>query len=87
MYACGIYIGGGLASLSIVIARAFGWRAACVIVGCIGIGLGFLFAATVKEPSVFSRLQREPSRTLERSASGIVVVDDSASLGGTYRIT
>ncbi len=83
VYACGIYIGGGLASLSIVIARAYGWRATCVIVGCIGICLGFLFAATVAEPAVFvQQLQREPSRTLDRVASGVVIMDE-ASLEGS----
>jgi MFS family permease len=64
VYSCGIYIGGGLASLSILIARSAGWRMACVIVGGIGIAIGILLLCTVKEPK-----ESSPDARVDASAS------------------
>lgn len=46
----GIYIGGGLSSLSIAIAESIGWRGSAYAVAAGGFALAFLLRFTVKEP-------------------------------------
>lgn len=46
----GIYFGGGLASLSILMITSIGWRTTYEIIGYIGIGLGVAGFFLIKEP-------------------------------------
>jgi MFS family permease len=50
IYACAIYVGGGLASLSLAMARGIGWRSTCWILAGIGGALAVLLRGTVREP-------------------------------------
>eukprot|EP00297_Palpitomonas_bilix_P008474 CAMPEP_0113893558 /NCGR_PEP_ID=MMETSP0780_2-20120614/16166_1 /TAXON_ID=652834 /ORGANISM="Palpitomonas bilix" /LENGTH=447 /DNA_ID=CAMNT_0000883875 /DNA_START=19 /DNA_END=1362 /DNA_ORIENTATION=- /assembly_acc=CAM_ASM_000599 len=50
VYSFGVYVGGGLASLTTVINSAVGWRVTMYIIGGIGVGVSLWFVLTVKEP-------------------------------------
>eukprot|EP00743_Colponemidia_sp_Colp-15_P014184 GILK01016717.1.p1 GENE.GILK01016717.1~~GILK01016717.1.p1 ORF type:complete len:496 (+),score=19.51 GILK01016717.1:41-1489(+) len=51
VYAFGVYLGGGLASLSVALSASFGWRVTFLCVGVFGIAAGILFMVIVREPS------------------------------------
>lgn len=50
IYSFGIYIGGALSSLTLVIIGGVGWRLTFLIIGIIGAGAGVLCLFFVKEP-------------------------------------
>ncbi|KAG5185260.1 major facilitator superfamily domain-containing protein [Tribonema minus] len=50
VFAFGIYVGGGMGSLSLAMAMAFGWRATCYAAAASGGALALLTRATVREP-------------------------------------
>lgn len=50
VYSLGIYIGGGLSSLSLILITSVGWRWSFIIVGIIGVAVGTLSLIVVKEP-------------------------------------
>lgn len=88
IYACGVYIGGGLASLSIVMARQLGWRMTCVVVGALGVGFAFVMLLSVREPvgnlGLEAEQQQQPNkRSLDDStgqSSFVMMREDSALL-------
>jgi len=47
----GIYVGGGLSSISIILAKALGWRTTSYICAGIGAALSVAFVLVVREPS------------------------------------
>lgn len=51
MFASGVYIGGGLASVSESIAESLGWRETCYLCAVIGAGVSTILFVTVKEPA------------------------------------
>ena len=51
IFAAGVYVGGGLASVSELIAEGMGWRETCYLVAIIGAGLSVALALTTKEPA------------------------------------
>jgi len=51
IFAFGVYVGGGLSSLSIVIAKAAGWRITTYIAAALGGGLSVIFCLVVREPT------------------------------------
>lgn len=50
LFACGVYLGGGLASLCISMASALGWRATCFSIAIVGFALAALEGFSVTEP-------------------------------------
>jgi len=50
IYSFGVYVGGGLSSLSIVMAEEEGWRQTCFIVAIVGFAVSIAVILTVKEP-------------------------------------
>lgn len=50
LFSCGVYIGGGLASLCISMANALGWRATCALIAAIGFALASIEGLFVREP-------------------------------------
>ena len=46
----GSYVGGGMASLSILLIKAYGWRAMYKIIGIAGIITGIASMVLIKEP-------------------------------------
>lgn len=50
IFAFGVYVGGGLSSLSIAMAQGIGWRASAYTVAAYGFVLAVLVRVTVKEP-------------------------------------
>lgn len=50
VFAFGVYVGGGLSSLSIAMAKGVGWRASCFIVACYGFLLSLLVRFSIREP-------------------------------------
>ncbi|KAG5187759.1 major facilitator superfamily domain-containing protein [Tribonema minus] len=69
IYSSGIYVGGGLASLTVLINSSLGWRDCCLLVG----GLGVATAA------VAQLLLREESHTA--AASGASALNKASTLG------
>ncbi|KAJ8613838.1 hypothetical protein CTAYLR_004936 [Chrysophaeum taylorii] len=51
LFACGVYIGGGLASLCISMANGLGWRATCFLIAVVGFILAAVEGLFVKEPA------------------------------------
>lgn len=47
IYSFGIYVGGGAASLSILLAKHIGWRHTCLAYGLVSMGVGLLYGMTV----------------------------------------
>mmetsp|Transcript_21483 Transcript_21483/g.32945 ORF Transcript_21483/g.32945 Transcript_21483/m.32945 type:complete len:482 (-) Transcript_21483:1509-2954(-) len=50
LFAAGVYVGGGLASVCIAMAQSMGWRGTCVLIATIGFILGGFEYFLVKEP-------------------------------------
>lgn len=50
MFAFGVYVGGGLSSLSIALAKVVGWRGSAYTVAGYGLLLSLLVRFTVREP-------------------------------------
>lgn len=51
MFAFGVYVGGGLSSLSIALAKVVGWRGSAYTVAGYGLLLSLLVRFTVREPA------------------------------------
>ncbi len=60
IYSLGIYVGGGLSSLSILIITAVGWRWMFRIIGIVGLGSAVLTILFVREPK---RGRYDPPKT------------------------
>jgi MFS family permease len=50
VYSLGIYIGGGLSSLSLILITSVGWRWTFIIVAICGVGSGAVLLIFVREP-------------------------------------
>ncbi len=50
IFSIGVYLGGGLSSLSITFAETIGWRATCVFVAGIGLAIAILVIISLSEP-------------------------------------
>ena len=50
IYSLGIYIGGALSSLTVLIITGVGWRWMFILVGIIGMGAGVIGFVFIKEP-------------------------------------
>ena len=50
VYAGGVYLGGALASTSLVFVKAVGWRDMAIILGCVGVLISVTFGCAVREP-------------------------------------
>ena len=61
IYSLGVYLGGGLSSLSIVMAHSLGWRLASSVIACVGILSFVLITGFVSEPirKAISHRERE----------------------------
>jgi len=59
LYSSGVYVGGGLASLSVLLVSTFGWRQACFAVGGVSLVAAAVAAVTITDPSVEQR--RKPT--------------------------
>lgn len=51
IFAFGVYVGGGLSSLSIAMAEGIGWRASAYTVAAYGLCLSLVVRFTVREPA------------------------------------
>uniref|UniRef100_A0A7S2Y1D3 Major facilitator superfamily (MFS) profile domain-containing protein n=1 Tax=Fibrocapsa japonica TaxID=94617 RepID=A0A7S2Y1D3_9STRA len=51
IFAWGVYLGGGLSSLSITMAESIGWRSTTFLVAMVGFVLAAVFVLTVQEPT------------------------------------
>lgn len=65
IYSFGVYVGGGLSSLSIVMAKGLGWVTTTYVAGFIGLGVAVVMFFTVTEPE---RTSDKPQETNEISA-------------------
>ena len=50
-FASGMYIGGGLASVSMDIATSIGWRSTCFVCAIFGGAMAVVLFTTMKEPT------------------------------------
>jgi len=46
----GIFVGAGLASITIIMIGSVGWRRTYFLIGCIGITFGFIALVFIKDP-------------------------------------
>lgn len=74
VFAFGVYVGGGLSSLSIAMAQGIGWRASAYTVAGYGLLLSLLVRFTVREPA------RTPAATAPAPANRT----SEAEEGGGY---
>ena len=50
LFACGVYIGGGIASMCIQMAGSIGWRDSCFLIAVVGFALAAIHLTLVREP-------------------------------------
>ena len=50
LFACGVYIGGGVASLCLEMAESWGWRRSCYLIALVGFALAMACLLFVREP-------------------------------------
>lgn len=86
LFACGVYIGGGLASLCISMAQSLGWRFTCFGIALVGFGLAAVQALFVQEPDRVKKKSEalDKQRTFEEAmrtifANKLVVLIFAAS--------
>lgn len=70
VFAFGVYVGGGLSSLSIALAKWVGWRGSAYTVAGYGLLLSLLVRFTVKEPARTPAAIPVPSATDSRESDG-----------------
>lgn len=75
LFACGIYLGGGLASVCIPMSARVGWRATCAYVSAIGLGLAFVEVCGVIEPK----------RSSDKSAGSLGANDFLGAMATIFR--
>ncbi|CAM9631107.1 unnamed protein product, partial [Phaeothamnion confervicola] len=73
IYAFGVYVGGGLGSMSIAMARGMGWRSTCYAVAAYGFLLALLTRLTVREPKRSTSKARPAAPTADDSESYTVM--------------
>eukprot|EP01041_Mallomonas_annulata_P011077 gene11077-23156_t len=61
IYSTGIYLGGGLASISILIDNALGWRSTLFLIAIVGICISFLNVIVLKDPRIQPKIINEES--------------------------
>lgn len=62
-YSMGVYLGGGSASLSILLAQRIGWRQACYVYGSVGLAVALVFGCTVHEAGSRGHHDGSPRRS------------------------
>lgn len=63
LFACGVYIGGGMASLCISMATALGWRTTCFLIALVGFVCAAVEVLFVREPARSEDKKKEISGT------------------------
>jgi len=71
IYSSGLYLGGGLAALSIILNTAVGWRELCAIVGGIGVFLAALTFIILRPVAPQASLSREQEEETELLLAGV----------------
>lgn len=71
IFASGVYIGGGLASVSESIAESIGWRETMYLCAIIGAGVATILFVTVGEPARQKTVSKEVKKTDEPSISAM----------------
>ena len=74
VYSSGVYLGGALASLSILLDNALGWRSTSLLAGGIGLGIGGM-------TGLFLRDSREPVPLTKGSAAAMPGSTELGSVG------
>lgn len=80
IFSSGIYLGGGLASLSILLDNQVGWRSTMLTVGVIGIVIAGVLVLIVKDPRYVVTGEKDIGNTVEISNINISI-DDSKKAG------
>lgn len=62
-YSMGVYVGGGAASLSILLAQRIGWRQAFYVYGTVGLAVALVFGCTVHEAGSRGHHNGSPRRS------------------------
>ena len=87
LYASGLYFGGGLAALSVLLDASLGWRQLCVIVGMLGLASAAAVQLTLPPmaPTLDQAPGAAPMRTLplKTESSQPVPLDSSGSSGSS----
>lgn len=80
IFSSGIYLGGGLASLSILLDNQVGWRSTMLSIGVIGIAIAGVLVLVVQDPRYVITGEKEIGNNVEISNININV-DDSKKAG------
>jgi MFS family permease len=85
-YSTGVYVGGGLAALSILLDQAVGWRSTLRIGAAVGLGLAAVTALTVEDPRTVAAARREPSAAAPPPELRALVRAQADALGRTFAV-
>ena len=80
IFSSGIYLGGGLASLSILLDNQVGWRSTMLTIGVIGIAIAGVLVLVVKDPRYVVTGEKDIGNTVEISNTNINI-DDNKKAG------
>ena len=80
IFSSGIYLGGGLASLSILLDNQVGWRSTMSTIGVIGIAIAGVLVLVVKDPRYVVTGEKDIRNTIEISNTNINI-DDNKKAG------
>ncbi|CAM9968696.1 unnamed protein product, partial [Hapterophycus canaliculatus] len=76
IYSSGVYLGGALASLSLLLNGAIGWRDSHLVVAAVGLAVAVLSALLIQEP------EREFPTAVDKVTSAVPAAKNSARDGG-----
>ena len=65
LFACGVYIGGGMASMCISVSADLGWRNTCFLIATIGFCISVIEVVSIREPQRPSRKSKLPALNAE----------------------
>ena len=65
LFACGVYIGGGMASMCISMSADLGWRNTCFLIATIGFCISVIEVVSIREPQRPSRKSKLPALNAE----------------------
>lgn len=73
IFSSGVYLGGGLASLSIILDSSIGWRNTLFFIGGLGVVISGMCYFLVAEPRAVTRKENEMNSMMTSAAAGDVI--------------
>ena len=79
IFSSGVYLGGGLASLSIILDSSIGWRNTLFFIGGLGVVISGMCYFLVAEPRAVTRKENEMNSMMISAAAGDVITQPAAA--------